>query len=170
MKGRLLSGSMLLFVLSYSAAAQGRGWFEKMKSLELLSFSRDDVLKLMGDPVENDRESHIWYYDFKEGRMSILFSSGVCKSKGHKGLQAFSGWNVPAWRIVEIAFSPDERVEPEKLNIISFDGFSTRPIHGGREGIEYTNDELGIDYIVNEGKIQNIIFRPAKSYEHLRCK
>jgi hypothetical protein len=140
-----------------------------MKQIKVLSDNRSDVVKLLGSPVDNDRENYLWYYDFKEGRMSILYSIGVCKTVTQNGLQAIHGWKVPEWTVVEIGFSLEEPVDPKELNI-NFEGYSSSTVHDAPEWIEYANEKLGIYYTTLEGKIQGITYRGTKNNFHLKCK
>jgi hypothetical protein len=153
----------LIFVQIVSA--QDVDWLKKMKEIQLLSDTYDKVVEILGTPVERGRgKDTSEYFDFKAGRMAVFFEPGNCGD----GMQ--SGWKVPKWSVVKIAFFLDEWVDPQKLEIRDFNGFIAKPIHESREGIEYSNDELGVDYIVNQGKVQSVIFRPGKKYTDLRCK
>jgi hypothetical protein len=135
-----------------------------MKAITLLSDTRNDVLKKLGDPVNGERENHLWYYDFDEGRMSISYTTGICGSFETEVL----GWKVPEWRVEQVGFSFDNDTEPKELGI-SFKGFDSSPIDDVPGGIDYTNDDLGVDYTVNKGKIHDITFRPAKKFGYLQC-
>jgi len=156
--------SILLLFLANTTFPQEPEWLKKMKQIKLLSDSYEDVVKILGEPVEDGIEKDTSeYFDFREGRMSVSFEPGNC------GDGMIEGWKVPKYTVIEVNFFPDEWIDPKKLNV-NFKGFTAKSIHEGREGIEYVNDELGIDYTVKEGKIQDITFRPAKKYDYLRCK
>lgn len=165
MKLKLIGVAILSLCLPGTAFTQEPEWWTKMKQIRLLSDTYEEVIKLLGRPVENGIEKDtIEYFDFESGRMSVRFEPGNC------GDGMVPGWKVPKWTVTRVMFSPDEWIEPKILGIKNFKGYAANPIHGGREGIEYVNDDLGIDYIVNQGKVQNVIFRPTRKYDYLRCK
>ncbi len=165
MKMKFVCIGVLLLGLSNVSLSQEPQWFTKMKQIKLLSDTYDDVVKLVGKPAEDGIEKDTSeYFDFDDGRMSIDFEPGNC------GDGMVQGWKVAKWTVTGIMFSPEKWLEPKQLGIKDFKGYKANLIHDGREGIEYVNDELGIEYIVNQGKVQNVIFRPAKKYDHLRCE
>lgn len=161
MKVRILCLVMFSFFMVIDASATDPEWLGKMKTVKLLSDSYEDVLKIFGNPVDDTTERELSeYFDFKDGRLWVLFESGNCVS---------AHWKVPAYTVSELGFSPEEWINPRVLGIKSFEGFSSNPIHEGREGYEYVSDQLGLTYIVNRGKIQNVIFRPSNKHDHLLC-
>ena len=163
---------ILFFLLLLSSAnvvwGKDPAWLEKMRKIKLLSDTYDDVVRLLGEPLDRGRgKDTVEYFRFKEGRMWVRFASERCAStiEGEP-----IGWKVPPYTAIEVSFFPNKWMEPDKLGIKNFRGFTKNPIHEGREGFEYVNDELGIDYTVNGGRIQDLTFRPAKKFDYLRCK
>ena len=138
-----------------------------MKQIKLLSHTREDVIKLLGNPVDNRKEGYLWYYDFPEGRMEVLYQTKQCVSPpDNEGKRI--GWKVPEWTVVEVGFSLNERTKPKKLNL-GFEGFVAKPIYDVPDAFEYTNEESGIEYGINEGNLEDITFVPVKKYSYLHC-
>lgn len=156
----------------------------KMKQVKLLSDTYEDVVRIMGKPVDGTAErEYSEYFDFKEGRMFVLFSLGVCKQKGVKGLQALSGWKVPEYTVVKVSFSPDKPISPKK-SLIDLSGFTKKTVRYADDysdgatpddhrrapfQFEYENDELGISYFEEYGKISDITFYPSRKFDNLLC-
>ena len=168
MKFRIVLCLILLLFLANVVMSEESEWLTKMKQINLLSHNRGDVIKLLGNPVDDKKESYLWYYDFDEGRMAVLYESGGCVITQESNGKPI-GWKVPEWTVIEVSFSPDDWINPKKLNV-NFKGFSSKPIYDEPNAVEYVNDNMGIEYTVNEGKIQDVTFRPAKSLDYLRCK
>ena len=157
----------LFLLLSNVAMAKDPEWLRRMKEIKLLSNTREDINKFLGDPVDDEKENYLWYYDFPEGRMAITYQSKQCVAPPENNGKLV-GWKVPEWTVVEVSFSPDKYIKPKTLNI-NFEDFTSKPIYDYPEASEYRNDELGIDYVLNKGKIEYITFRPSKKFAHLQC-
>lgn len=168
MKFKVVLCLILLLFLTSLGAAKVPEWLTKMKQINLLTSTRDDVINLLGNPVDNEKESYLWYYDFEDGRMSVLYETGECVVTPYSDGKPI-GWKVPEWTVVEVSYSPDEWLDPKKLGL-NLKGFRSTPINDEPKAAEYVNDKLGIEYIINEGKIQNVTFRPGKKYNYLQCK
>lgn len=138
-----------------------------MKRIKLLSDNRQDIINLLGNPRDDEKESSIWDYDFPEGTLSVSFESGKCIISPDTGEPV--GWKVPEWTVSEVAFSFDEPIKPKKLGI-SFSNFKATPVHDVSGSFEYFSEELGIYYITDSGKIQTMRFIPPKKYYFLECK
>lgn len=161
---------LLLFLLSTNVAlSKEPKWLKKIKEIEPLFSSRGDVIKLFGQPLNKERASYLNYYDLENGRMSVLYSTGECISKKEGDAELIDDWNVPEWTAIEITFTPKKRISLKKLNV-NFAGFQSSVVGDVPGAMIYENDELGIDYTVFEGKIEDITFRPPKKYIHLHCK
>lgn len=143
-------------------------WLKKMKSLTLLSSTRDQVIKIFGQP-ENDNRSYLENFVLEDGRISVQYSTGKCKTTIIDGKEVKQGWNVPEWTVVNVYFSPNKRFKPEKLKI-SFTGFRSYPISDVPNAVVYENDELGVDYSLTKGKIEFITFRPPEKLSYLHCE
>jgi hypothetical protein len=101
-------------------------------------------------------------YRLKEGSLFIEYSSGPCRPD-RKG-----GWNVPENVVVSFSFSPrlKKRVADLKLDPKRF----RRVIDQHVIGITYyINDEDGITYEIQEGKVDSVEYGPAKKYDNLYC-
>ena len=84
-------GFLLVFVFSGSSAFSQPGWWKQMKQIKLLSDSYEDVVRLLGKPVDHGRGKDIMeYFNFEEGRMWVQFEPGNCGDGMIK-----PGWNVP---------------------------------------------------------------------------
>jgi hypothetical protein len=103
-------------------------------------------------------------YELKEGSLFIEYSSGPCKPE-RKG-----GWNVTKDMVIRVRFWPkhrrriaDLKLDPKKFRKIVDDHVF------GVGAFYYVNDEEGITYQVQSGKIDFVEYHPAKRDEHLYC-
>jgi hypothetical protein len=160
---------LVLFLLVPSAvSAKEPSWLRKMKQVKLLVDDYEAVIKIFGKPVDNSTERELSeYFDFPEGRIWVGFASGRCIETPYSDGKTI-GWKVPEYTVIEIGFSPDEWIEPKTIGI-RLEGFRAAKVDDDPGAIEYVNDELGIDYILNHGKVQNVTFRPTKKQEYLLC-
>lgn len=169
MKLKIILCLTLLLLLTSPAFSKDPEWLKKIKQIALLTDTYDDVIRILGKPVDGSSEKELSeYFDFKEGRIFVGFESGKCIATPESNGKLV-GWKVPRWTVTDISFSPNKWIDPKKLNI-NFNGFTAKPIYDVSEAVEYRNDELGIDYVLNKGKIEYITFRPAKKYNYLLCE
>lgn len=123
-----------------------------------LKSTRAEVERLLGTTTG----AYFAQYELKQGSLFIEYSSGPCRPE-RKG-----GWNVPRDVVIMVNFSPknrtriaDLKLDPKKFRTIVDDHVI---------GIlYYVNDEEGITYQVQGGKIDFIEYHPAKKDEHLYC-
>ena len=157
-------------------------WLQKMKQVKLLSDTYEDVIRIMGKPVDGTSErEYAEYFEFKEGRLFVLFEMGCRVTQESDGKP--SGYKVPEYTVVELSFSPDKNISPKKP-FINFNGVKKIPVKyaddysdGATIGdhirapfqFEFWNDDLGIYYFESYGKISNISFYPAKQFDKLLC-
>lgn len=160
---------LLSFGSVYSQGAlKEPDWLRKMNDIRILVDTYEDVLRILGNPEDQSREREsLETFILPSGELSVGFVFGGC-STNPDGQRV--GWKVPPYTVWEVSFSPHEWIDPSKLGLAGFKDFRAANIHGGREGIEYSNDETGVTYIVNRGKIQTVIFYPRKEQDHLQCK
>jgi hypothetical protein len=123
-----------------------------------LKSTRAEVERLLG----STKGSYGVTYQLKEGSLSIEYSSGPCK-RGREG-----GWNVPENVVVSFSFSPrhKKRVADLKLDPKQFRKVIDQHVLGV---IYYINDEDGITYEIQQGKVDSVEYGPPKKYDHLYC-
>lgn len=182
MKKIILCLILLLFSTNL-VSAKDPEWLRKMKQVKLLSDSYDDVIKIMGKPVDGSSEKELSeYFDFDGGRMFVLFASGLCVVTPYSEGKPI-GWKVPEYTVIELSFSPDKHINPKK-SFINLKGFTKKPVKYAEDYsdgatpddhrrapflFEYENDELGISYFEEYGKISDITFYPSKQFDYLHC-
>lgn len=133
---------------------KGQDW----RQIVPLKSTRADVERLLGP----SKEVYFAVYHLKEGILDIEYSSGPCRPE-RKG-----GWNVPRDVVITLNFSPHRkrRIADLKLDPRKF----RRVVDDHVIGIlYYVNDEEGITYQVQRGKIDFVEYHPARRDEHLYC-
>ena len=167
MKLKILILITLVLLSNQMIFGQEPDWMKKMKSITLLSSTRDDVNKLLGQPRGN-RISYLEYYVL-EGEISVQYSS-KCRTIIVEGKEVVEGWNIPEWTVTTISFSPNKKLTLKKLKF-DVTGFNSYPVLDSRGAKIYENDELGIEYGIGYGgKLDLITFYPANKYDNLHCK
>lgn len=168
------SKSMLFFVwiiiLHSSAWGQEFEWFKKIQQIKLLDTTYDDVIKIVGKPVDGTTEKELAeYFDLKEGRVFVGFASGLCIITPDNGGKPM-GWKVPEWTVITVSFTPNKPFNPKRL---PFDrpGFRKYPVSDVPGGFVFENDESGISFGTNrKGKVDDVSFDPPSRFDNLRCQ
>jgi hypothetical protein len=146
---------LLLFLLSTNRLeVNGQDW----RQIVPLKSTRTDVERLLGPT----KETYFAVYHLKEGVLDIEYSSGPCRPD-RKG-----GWKVPKDVVITLNFSPrrksriaDLKLDPRKFRLVVNDH-----VIGV---LYYVNDEEGITYEVQSGKIDWVEYGPRQKDEHLYC-
>lgn len=152
----MITTSTLLapFALAVLLTLQPQTW----RTIVPLETTRTEVELILG---HTDTE-YFAVYKTNEGNLFIEYSSGPCRpdSKG--------GWNVRENVVVSIAFYPKSkpRLSDLKLNRKKLRKVVDRHVGGI---VYYINDEDGVVYEVQEGRVDSIEYGPAKKYHHLKC-
>jgi len=110
----------------------------------------------------SSKEAYFAEYQLNDGNLFIEYSSGSCRPE-RKG-----GWNVPENVVVLVSFSPkhNRRIANLKLDPRKFRKVIDQHVDGV---IYYINDDEGITYEVQSGKVDTIEYGPGKKYDYLYC-
>lgn len=123
-----------------------------------LKSTRAEVEQLLGPT----KEAYYAIYKLKEGNLFIEYSSGPCRPE-RKG-----GWNVPVNTVVHVSFTPKQK---KRLTTLKLDPRKFRKVvsHHGAGIFYYVNDEEGIVYQVQQGKVDSVEYGPTEKDKHLHC-
>jgi len=138
--------------------AQEADWTQ----LKVLQSTRSDVEKILGQPYEKPNNSFFASYRAKNGNVHVEYSLRLCEAND-KG-----GWNVERGTVIDISFFPDiyPTVKSLKLDKKKY----KKVIEGDVTDIfTYKNDEDGIKYIVQRGKVETIVYYPRVKFDWLQC-
>ena len=144
-----------LFLFGENGSLSAQEW----RKIVPLNTSRTNVEAMLGPASENFEV----VYPLKDGNLSIEYSTGPCKT-GQKG-----GWNVPKDVVISLFFSPRH---PKKLSELKLDLMKFRKVVGVHvpSVTYYINDEDGITYAIQQGKVDFVEYGPPKKYDDLHCK
>lgn len=151
----VLAGLFLSFlILTNRLNVKGQDW----RQIVPLKSTRADVERLLGPT----KDAYFAVYHLKEGVLDIEYSSGPCKPE-RKG-----GWNVSKDVVITLNFSPQRRrrIGDLKLDPRKFRKVVDEHVIGI---LYYVNDEEGITYQVQGGKVDWVEYGPARKDEHLYC-
>lgn len=123
-----------------------------------LRSTRADVERLLG-PTKG---AYFAEYQLRAGNLFIEYSSGPCRPE-RKG-----GWNVPKDVVISLTLSPNRKkpVAVLKLDPKKFRKVIDEHVVGI---LYYVNDEEGITYQIQRGKIDSVEYGPGKRDERLYC-
>ncbi|HEX5886594.1 MAG TPA: hypothetical protein VFY67_18775, partial [Pyrinomonadaceae bacterium] len=78
------------------------------------------------------------------------------------------GWNVPKNVVVSVHFYPKHK---RRLSDLKVDRRKLRKVVDRHVGgiTYYINDDDGVVYEIQEGKVESIEYGPPKKYDHLYC-
>jgi hypothetical protein len=144
-----------LFLLAQANQLKAQSW----RKFEPLNTTRADVETVLGSGGEGYEVA----YQLTDGKLSIEYSSGPCTSE-RKG-----GWNVPKDVVISLHFSPEH---PKTVSELKLDSRKYRKVIGKHlpSVTYYINNEDGIVYAIQMGKVDWVEYGPAKKDEDLRCK
>jgi len=149
----------ILFMLpSLILAMHSCGNAQDWRKIVPLKSTRAEVETLLG-PAEG---AYSTVYQLKEGKLFIEYSSGPCRPDRK------NGWNVAENTVVSLSFSPrhKKRLADLKLDLTKF----RKEIDQQVIGITYyVDEENGITYEIQDGKVDSIEYDPPKKYDHLFC-
>lgn len=153
---RIVLGGLFLssLILTNQLNVKSQDW----RQIVPLKSTRAEVERLLGSTTG----AYFGQYELKQGSLFIEYSSGPCRPE-RKG-----GWNVPRDVVIMVHFTPkkgkriaDLKLDPKKFRIIVDDH-----VIGA---LYYVNDEDGVTYAVQGGKIEFVEYHAAKKDEHLYC-
>jgi hypothetical protein len=166
--------TMLLFVvvcsLNSAANAQEPFWYLKIKAIKLLSSTYDDVLQVLGSPLNTPTERDLFeYFAVSGGRVYVTFASGPCDGRiGREGQR--SGWSVPRWTVTSLTFRPERPLKIKNLSIRKrgFRRYKSSDVPGA---YSYENEKSGVDFFVKRnGEIETVTFEPPQSLDNFACR
>ena len=147
-------------------AAQAPDRFLKIKEITVLTSTRGDARRILGEPAGRGA-SYLEFFNTKEGLYSVRYTAGPCGRK--TGLREVNlSWNVPEWTVEEFTFRPKKRLKTGKLHL-GLQGFRAYKMLGNNDSTVYRNNALGISYNIFKDKLIEITFYPADKFEDLRC-
>lgn len=142
-------------------------WFSKLRQIELLVTTRQEIEKLFNYPevvnaFEGESSKRV-KYRLKEGELFISYSQGIC-SKTNK-----DGYDVEKDVVINFSMYLENEVRISKLNL-DLSNFKKTAISDLVGVFTYRNEDLGEDYSGTSQKIKEITFFPTKEQEKLNCK
>ncbi|MEP7149085.1 MAG: hypothetical protein ABI857_09405 [Acidobacteriota bacterium] len=160
---------MLVIAPEFALLGQEPDWLVKMKKIKLLTDSYEDVVTLLGTPVDGTVERELSeYFDLPDGRLWVGFASGLCVVTPYSG-GAPTGWKVPEWKVTSVSFRPNRPISLKKLKL-DFSGYVKSPIDDVPGAFIYRNDALGVEYsVTSRRKIEEIEFFPSTKFAYLQC-
>lgn len=141
-------------ILTNQFNVKGQDW----RQIVPLKSTRAEVERLLGSTTG----AYFAQYELKQGSLFIEYSSGPCKAE-RKG-----GWNVPKDVVTMVHFTPKHRtrIADLKLDPKKFRKIVDDHVIGA---LYYVNDEDGITYAVQNGRVDFVEYHSAKRDENLYC-
>ena len=158
--------SVLALILSTSAYAQEPDWYKKLKLIKPLESTSEDVERVFGNikpqsGFSNEKGS-MAYYEILGGHFYVDYSSGQCSSSW-KG-----DYNVDKGKVVEISFYASKLSRLANFNLNLGDFITEK--ENDNSTLHYINNELGIDYSTERGKVKGVHLFPIVKYDYLKCE
>lgn len=150
----LASSFLASFVLAGLLTLQTPNW----RSIVPSKTSRTDVENILG----HTETEYFAVYKIDEGNLFIEYSSGPCRPD-RKG-----GWNLPKDVVVMVRFYP--RIKP-RLSDLKLNRKKLRKVVDRHVGgiVYYIDDDSGVVYEIQEGRVDAIEYGPARKYQYLAC-
>jgi hypothetical protein len=146
---------LVTYVLAVLLPLQAQDW----RAIVPAETTRTEVELILG---QTDT-AYFAEYKLKDGSLFIEYSSGPCRPE-RKG-----GWNFPTNVVVSMTFYP--AVKP-RFSELTVDRKKLRKVVDRHVGgvIYYINDQDGVVYEIQDGRVDWIEYGPAKKYDHLECR
>jgi hypothetical protein len=153
-KAMIPSLTLSFLMLVIPALGKDPDW----RKLVPLQSTRADVERLLGP----SKEAYFADYKLEEGNLSVIYSSGPC------GAGRTGGWNVPKDKVVSLSFSPKHK---KRMSALKLSPKKFRKVIDDHVGgvVYYINDEDGITYEVQRGRVDVVYYEPSGKYKHLYC-
>lgn len=153
---------LITFFSLQSIYGQQQNGTETLSKINLFESTRLDVEKVFRyskskETAKSDGTQTV-YYDLDNGRLSVDYSIGKCSEH-----QSLDGYNIEENVVIGIYLYLFKEVEISKFNF-NLDKFEkiTNP---DTNGINYLNENLGIEISGDEKTIRSIEFSPSISQE-----
>jgi len=148
------TSSLLFGLLSVSGNGLGQSW----RTITPLKSTRAEVERQFGP----SSDPYLASYSLKDGTLFVEYSSGPCRAE-RKG-----GWNVKDGVVVSVRFEPKSK---KRFTRLKLDLSKFKRVKGGDVVgiINYTNEEEGVTYEVQRGRVDAIEYLPGKRYYSLKC-
>jgi hypothetical protein len=149
-----MHGLLILSMLSINVTGRAQDW----RRITPLKTVRTEVESLLG-PSSGAYDAT---YTVQDGVLFVEYSSGPC-TPDRKG-----GWNVPEYTVVSVRFEPKSK---KRFASLKLDLSKYRRVIGKHVGgvTYYTNEEDGISYEIQRGRVDAIEYAPSKRYLSLQC-
>jgi hypothetical protein len=147
---------MVVIIFTSSLNSFGQTWIGKIIPMKTNTSNLNQFFDVTPEKKYDDK----LLLKLKEGNLFVWFSQGNCVSG------SWGQWNVNKGIIIALTFYPKKR-----RKITDYE-FSTE---GMKESFDsghqtYTNDEKGLYYSTQFGKVTRINYYPSREFESLRCK
>lgn len=149
-----MSCLLVALMLYLTGVACGQVW----RAITPLKSVRTEVESLLGP----SSDPYLASYSLQDGTLFVQYSTGPCtpETKG--------GWNVPEGTVVMIRFVPKSKKRFTSLKLRSS---KFKRVEGGDVVgvVNYTNEEEGVTYEVQRGRVDAIEYLPGKRHYSLKC-
>jgi len=149
-----LSLIIIAVVTATNIKAQVPDWFVKLKKVEVLHSTRQDVEKnFNSSKIHSERVLKFYtvvQYDLIDGDLEVYYSNGRCSDNKD------SIWDVNTGTVLKMFFNPFDSIKPSKLKIKLRD--YQKEVSTDNPNIMYSNNKLGVKYTVSFDKVSVIEF------------
>ena len=154
---------VLAFTASFAQTRSTAAEAPKWKQIRLMSSTRTDVEKLLG---ESKFRGYFGMYEVEDGVLHVdYYPFDACT-------EADADLRVPQWTVVEITYEPSNRVTLVDLKLDLKKFRKRRESPDVPDLISYVNEKEGVAYTIdsNDNTLNSVRYFPGKRYEGLRCK
>ena len=148
-------GALLVaLMLDAGGVVFGQAW----RAIKPLRSVRTEVESLLGP----SSDPYLASYSLQDGTLFVQYSTGPCLP------ETKDGWNVPEGTVVLIRFVPKSK---KRFTSLKLDLSKFRRVEGGNVVgiVNYTNEEDGVTYEVQRGRVDAIEYLPGKRHYSLKC-
>lgn len=156
-------GILIVLICIVAVPAQTPDWYLKAKKIEILKSTREDVIRVFGEPRESSKKYDA-SYKYDDYIIYVHYSHGLCE------VTKKEGWNVPEFTVTSIFVSLYKNINYRKLNL-KLKKLYREEIYDVPNAYVYYDYENGESYgIDSKGLLESVSFDPGQKSDYLYCK
>lgn len=154
---------VLIVLICYAGiSAQTPEWYLQTKKIKILQDTREDVIKILGEPNNSDSKYDA-SYKYDDHIIYVHYSHGLCETTKEEG------WNVPEFTVTNIFVGLYKKINYRKLNL-KLKKLDREKIYDVPNAYIYHDYETGESYNINsKGLLGSVDLQPKQKMNYLFC-
>lgn len=154
---------LMILICSVVVSSQTPDWYSKSKQIKILKDTREDVIRVFGEPTGSVNKYHA-SYKYDDYIIYVHYSPGLCDAT-----KELEGWNVPEFTVTSIFVSLYKNINYRQLNI-KLKKLHREEVYDVPNAYTYYDYENGESYGIDRKKfLESVAFDPGQKSNYLYC-